>query len=59
MKIIIEGEPKEISDLAMELQNQLSPEELKSRLESHQGELKKILENRITEELSQANRDKV
>ena len=59
MKITIEGEPKEIADLALELQNRLSPEELKSRLESHQGELKKILENRITEELSQANRDKV
>lgn len=30
MKIIIEGEPKEVSDLAMELQNQLSSKGNKS-----------------------------
>lgn len=57
MIITIEGEPKEIADLVLELQNRLSSKEMNSCLEEFQDELKAVLKNQIARELSSANCD--
>ncbi len=59
MKITIEGESKEIADLALALQNRLSPEEINSYLDGFRDKLKEVLKKQIAKELSSANRDNV
>lgn len=57
MKVIIEGNPKEIADLVLALQSQLSSDEVSSYLGKVQGKLEEIVLNKITEGISSAIRD--
>lgn len=57
MKITIEGEPKEIADLALGLQNRLFSEETNSYLSKWQNDFEARFKDILIKEISSTSRD--